>query len=248
MENDGIEKEYITMSSSLTAIFCVILASLFIIFYMMTLVDNRTSHNVREAVNQGFRRGLKMYSQTYDKSSDAMASLGEGYIIEEDGKFNMDSNPVVINPTTASRNFREILGANMVLTDAEVKKLNINFIQVYSKFTFVSGKPQATYTFSIYDIKGNLVYTDPGNLPDLKSVQERIEGQIGDVSIDFVTGINASLHQVVDYGRVDNNLQTASTYNTFICIGKEIPLKLRFGLTGKKTVDILELQSYAVSR
>lgn len=255
MEENGLNEEHLNSPLTSAKIIFFIISVMFIVIYMCTFIDNRALHTDHRSMVVGVRRGLKMYSQTYDRSTEAMKTLGEGYIIGEDKKLSMDSNPLKVNIKVANRNFLEVLSANMVKTPDEIKAMNFYIIQVYTKFEFIGGAVNEKYTFSIYKLDSDTpMYICPGTLNGLQDVQNMIESQLN-IKIDLNDAVNASLHKTVLYDKTGDfnttiaSSKSGSTFNTFICVGKGIPLRARFGwgLADQK-VDVMELQSYATSR
>lgn len=251
MQNEQLGGEYVESPASFGRIIAIAVGLMILVFFISTLIDNRASQNDYDRMIQGIRRGTKMYSQTYSKSTVSMSQLGEGYIIAEDSELSIDSNPIVIDTSVACRNFKELLGANMVLSNADVSALDIYLVQVYSTFSFIGTNVKTTYSFKINDQNGVVVSYYTGGISSTTILAQKIKSAIGGIDIDIDGSFNASIRKAQEYdrkGQTGSFENTASTYNTFICIGKGIPLKARYGLNGVKTVDVLELQTYSTKR
>lgn len=232
-----------------------VLIILLMAYLIVTMINGKVYHTKYYQLEKGVQRGLKIYSQTYDRSVDSMRTLGEGYLIEEDQKdASVDTNPVQINNVAGTKTFRRILADNLNVEDSHLDDSSNGvyyLIQITSKFDFKNGVDVSSrYKVDIYDVDGNACGTG-SDFSSPENVQNFIESQIGGISIDFANNLNADLHKKIEYskqGKTGNAELTASTFNTFVCIGKNVRLQGAFNTIDKKTVDIMELESYATSR
>lgn len=250
---------------TMTKLIVISMAFLFIFIFAGTFIDNSATHNENDQMVNGVKRGLQMYSQTYSKSTDAMKTLGEGYLIAEDqeyAKAGIVSNPVQIDPVQARTNFLQLVADNMPASVGDVSKMNFYVVQVTTNFSFNSmNQVTPTYSYRFFKMSDGTETSSTGLLNSIDDVQNGIESTVASMSgvkinTNLGSKVNQQIHKTITYGTtttfadlsVDPKL-LGTTMNTFVCIGVDIPIKARFGigLTDRKA-NVVELESYATGR
>ena len=250
---------------NVTRLIVISTAILLIVIYMCTVIDNRATHNEHDQMVNGVKRGLMLYSQSYSKTTDAMKTLGEGYLISEDQDYSKGlpvSNPVQIDVARARSNFLQLVADNAPTDVDSITKMNFYVAQITTNFSFpTSNSVTQTYSYTLYKMSDGTVGGSGSGLNDIDSVQTGIEDSIrqcSGVSIktNLGTQVNHDIHKTLVYGESSNFADLSpspkllgTTMNTFVCIGADIPIKARFGFgLANKKINIVELQSYATSR
>lgn len=250
---------------SVTKLIVMAMAFFFIFIFAATFIDNSATHNEHDQMVNGVKRGLKLYSQTYSKSTDAMKTLGEGYLIAEDqeyAKAGIVSNPVQIDPTQARANFLQLVADNMPTTVSDVSKMNFYVIQITTNFSFNStNQVTPTYSYKFFKMSDGTEINSTGLLNSIDDVQNGIEATVAaasgvKVNTNLGSKVNQQIHKTITYGTTTTFADLSAdpkllgtTMNTFVCIGVDIPIKARFGVgLNDKKVNVVELQSYATGR
>lgn len=199
----------------------------------------------------GVRQGLKHYSQCFDLDLNNTARMADGYLLQEDeNEFDIKTNQVDVDRTKASKEFLEILAKNQVEVSVNnLKSQDIKIIHIYTEYKWTSknSKPKEVYYVSVIDPESQT----EGSLEkcnDLKSVATKVESKIGSISIDIASALNNEVHKQQKYTRgktTGDGQKTGSSYNTYMFVGKDIPIKGRYFT---KNVDLCELQTYSTER
>lgn len=237
--------------SNLVLAFVVILSiitALFLGTQMMSAIDSRVKSQNHDNFISGVRYGTRAYSKQYRMDTENLKNISEGYILKEDiDKYALASNPVEVDRDLASQMFLRILSGNTNIPIAELKNDKIYMIHVYTVYQPGAGnKLVPKYIAQVFKIDGTPVYT-PYMTNNLLELQQWVEGTLK-INVDINNSINESIHAQQEYdrrGQTGNSLPTYSTYNTYMCIGVDVPLKNRFS---ESTISFSEIQTYSTMR
>ncbi|MNN12557.1 hypothetical protein D3C81_1255520 [compost metagenome] len=248
MTSDFIEEDEDSNPNSI--IYIVLIGIALVIFVSMSLirVDQIYKQQKVDKFNFGVSKATKAYSKRYILNKENYENISEGYLLEEDlDKYGITTNPVLINRPMAQKYFNRILSSMTLIPENTLKTYNIKIINIFTVYS----KPNPTapvvvkYTVEIYDLNNTKLLSTVSN--SLQEVQTYVEGSLG-VKVDINNSVNQSIHKSQEYdikNKTGNNKDTFSSYNTFMVIGKNVPVKGRFSNT---TVDFNEIQTYSTGR
>lgn len=210
-------------------------------------IDNNVKEQQHAHFISGVRYGTLHYSKSYSMSTSNLKTIAEGYLLKEDiEKYNLASNPVNVDKTKATRDFLEILSGNTLVPVDKLKSMNIYMIHIYSNYRIVSGKVNTFYVVEMFKADGS-VYKPSQNFTSINDLSNYVNS-VFSVSTDIGSSINQEVHKNQVYnksGSTGNKDTTYSTFNTYMCIGRNVPISGRFV---KDTINFEELQTYSTSR
>lgn len=248
---DGLNQQFWNAPAKIIAM--VVTACIIFAYMTFGFVENETEvwRFNHDSYVYGVRQGLKHYSQCFDLDIENTARMADGYLLKEDeNEFSIKTNQVDVDRAKASREFLEILAKNQINVSADdLKTQDIKIIHVYTEYAWTSknSKPKEVYYVSVIDpeaqTEGSLVKCN-----DLVEVKNRVESSVGEISVDIASALNNEVHKQQKYTRgktTGDGQQTGSSYNTYMFVGKAIPIKGRYFT---KNVDLCELQTYSTER
>lgn len=226
-------------------------ASLIIFFSVfIAMINSGVSAKNYNNFSDGMRRATASYSQRYDLSNSNLKSLAEGYLMHEDvSKFQVESNPVNVQRDLAEVYFYNILSGNVDKDIDTLKELDLYFCHVYTiyKVASPSGLTQKSFALEIFNSKGVMISRSAQSTT--QEVSNKVTSVVGGVKTDISGGLENSIHKIQKYSR-NNSLNetsnnTVSSFNTYMTIGKNIPIEGRFTTDDE---DFCEIQSYSTMR
>lgn len=248
---DGINQQF--WNAPVKFIGLIVLACLTFTTATLGFIENETEvwKFNHDSYVYGVRQGLKHYSQCFDLDIENTARMADGYLLKEDeNEFSIKTNQVDVDRTKASKEFLEILAKNQVnVSESDLKAQDIKIIHVFTEYAWTSknSNPKEIYYVSVIDpesqTEGALVKCN-----DLMAVKAKVEGSVGEVTVDIAGALSNEIHKQQKYTRgktTGDGQKTGSSYNTYIFIGKGIPIKGRYFT---KNVDLCELQTYSTER
>lgn len=241
-------ENYVDSPKQSAKLFAFCLIAVLFLAGSMARIDNLVKSNAQNHFVRGIRNATKCYSRQYKMDDTGLASIAEGYLIQEDViRYGLQTNPVVVDVSKATTGFYSLLHGNTMVPIEELKSYNIHMVHIYTVYNEVpsSGNLSVTYIVKVFDPNGNVTFSSSSDT--LLGVQQYVESSLG-VATDLETSIIKSIHREQTYereGATGNNDKTYSTYNTYMCIGKNVPLH---GNLTTGNIDFCELQTYSTSR
>lgn len=247
MYNEMGDQSHSNLGTAVGVILALV-AGFFIVTQMMSAIDSRVKSQNHDNFISGVRYGTRAYSKQYKMDTENLKNISEGYIIKEDiEKYALASNPVEVDRNLASQMFLRTLHGNTNIPINTLKSSKIYMIHVYTVYSKGNGDTLVPkYAAQVFKIDGTPMYS-PHMTNTLMELQQWVEGTLN-VSIDINNSINQSIHAQQEYdrrGQTGNKLPTYSTYNTYMCIGIDVPLKNRFS---DDTISFSEIQTYSTLR
>ena len=227
--------------------FCGLIIFFSVFIAMINSGVSATNHN---NFSDGVRRATSAYSQRYDLSNSNLKTLAEGYLMNEDlSKFKVESNPVNVQKDLAEIYFFNILSGNVTKDVDTLKNYKLYICHIYTIYQVSNstGVNQKSYALEISDSKGvNLCTTALGTTQE---VSNKVSSIVGGVKTDISSSLENSIHRAQKYTR-NNSLNessnsTVSSFNTYMTIGKDIPIEGRFVTENE---DFCEIQTYSTMR
>ena len=229
----------------------LILISIFFSIFLITdvyVINNRVDLNNHTHFVYGIRKGTSAYSRQFKFDTSGLESLSEGYLLKEDFiHYIVSSNLFQSDTNKATDTFYQLLHGNTAISMSELKSYQIYMINVYTVYSGTASNPnlEPVYLVRVYDRNGNIIFTS--NSTSLVEVKNYVQSSLI-IKIDIAGGILESIHKAQKYdkrGETGDGQQTYSTYNTFMCVGKDIPIR---GMFGSKKYNFSEIQTYSTLR
>lgn len=240
-------EDYVDSPLRFTGLLVAMVAVLVMMYIMITNICGKANQNALINFTSGVSKGMKAYSVQYRDDYENMASLAEGYLIEEDLKvYSVNANPVNIDVNRARTYLYKILSGNTGIPMSKVKTWDITIVHISTFYKLDAlDQIEKMYKIQMYDKNGNetMNFTTE-NLGDIQGlVQDNL-----DVVVDINVAMANSIHKAQVYdreGAMYDGSKTVTTYNTYMFIGRDIPTSDRFMA---ERVDFCELQTYSVER
>lgn len=219
-----------------------------LLWVTLSLIHNEIRISRHNEFVDGVRRGLKAYSTTYDMSNANLKLLSEGYLTVDDldpSKYNMSSNNIRVNNSESMKKFTRILSGNTTIPKAEIESYKGYVVQVFTEYKLASGLMKPTYSVELYKVGSTTPTTI--KVSDLRGVETFIEQQTG-TNVDIYSTLNPQVHREQEYDRKNTystGNKVVSSYNTYMYVGKDIPIK---GIFNTGQINIVEMQTYSTLR
>lgn len=240
-------EDYVDSPLRFVGVYLVLTFSLVIMYLMIIQISGVANQNALINFTSGVSKGMKAYSVQYKDDYDNMASLAEGYLIEEDLRvYAVQANPVNIDVERARAYFYRTLAGNTGFPIETVKTWNINIVHISTFYQLDAvDNIEKYYKIEMYNRDGDK--TSEITTQNLSDIKDTVENDL-DVVVDIDVAMANSIHKAQEYdreGTMNDGSKTVSTYNTYMFIGRDIPISNRFL---SKTQDFCELQTYSVER
>lgn len=238
-------KRYGQNPSTILAIPILTIYLVFILYHLGNSIDGEVQSNFHTNYVHGISHALESFSMNYSTDNKNLERLSNGYLNADDPEhYETDTNELEVDNDKAMKCFLEILSGSINQPVSEIQKTNLNVIKIYT--TYLSIGTTTVVKYHVQVLRPNGTNSSIKICNSEAEVQNYIDSYLGvktDISIGFIDGV----HKAQKYDRKNEYRKgnvTVSSYDTYICVAKDIVAKGRYF----RNTKFNEIQTYSTGR